>query len=57
MKIIIKCRTEIGDTIYWNGDSSNLETINNTKLLSLAKLVASNGETQTFGSWIIEKEK
>lgn len=58
MKIKVEIKnTILGDSIFWEGDSKDIDQIKNIPARNLASDVASDGETRYFGMWVVSEVK
>jgi len=47
----------LGDSIFWEGDSKNIDQIRNIPARNLAKIVARDGVSRKNGMWIVSEIK
>jgi len=56
MKIKVEVKNDIlGDSVFWEGDSANIDEIRNIPARLLAKRVILDGETRKDGMWVVSK--
>ena len=54
MKIKIKVKNEIlGDSIFWEGDSSKISEIRNVPARMLAEAIVKDGNSRKDGMWVV----
>jgi len=54
MNIKVEVKNEIlGNSIFWEGDSENINQIRNIPAKMLAKQVIKDGKTRKLGMWIV----
>jgi len=58
MKIQIEVKNEVlGDSIFWAGDSKDIEDIPNLPARIAAKSLLRTGQTYKFGMWVASEIK
>ena len=56
MKIKVEVKNEIfGDSVFWEGDSSDIDGIHNIPARLLAKKVMIDGKTRKDGMWVVSE--
>jgi len=54
MKIRVEVKNDIlGNSVFWEGDSSDIKQIRNTPARMLAEKVAADGKTRKDGMWVV----
>lgn len=54
MKLRVEVKNEIlGNSIFWEGDSTNIEQIRNIPAKQTAKQVAKDGKNRICGMWYV----
>jgi hypothetical protein len=54
MKIKVEVKNEIlGDSVFWEGDISDISKIRNIPARMLAERVAADGKTRKDGMWVV----
>ena len=58
MKIKVEVKNDLlGDSIFWEGDSKNIDQIRNIPAQNLAKMVVRDGVSRKNGMWIVSEIK
>lgn len=58
MKIRVEVKNKIlGDSIFWEGDSEDVDEILNFPARELAKMVKVDGGTKKNGMWVVSEVK
>lgn len=58
MKIRVEVKNEIlGNTLFWEGDETQIEEINNLPAKMTARKVVKDGKTRVFGMWVVSEMK
>lgn len=56
MEIKVKVKNEIlGDSVFWSGNSKDIEQIKNIPARMLARQVAKDGKTRRNGMWVVSE--
>lgn len=56
MKLRVEVKNDIlGDSVFWEGDSSRVDEIRNIPARQLAKRVMLDGKTRKDGMWVVSK--
>ena len=54
MKIKVEVKNEIlGDSVFWEGDESDIDQIRNIPAKMTAEKVIKDGKTRKFGMWLV----
>jgi len=58
MKIKVEVKNELfGDSVFWEGDSKDIDQIRNIPAQYLASIVARDGVSRKSGMWIVSEIK
>ena len=58
MKIKVEVKNDLlGDSVFWEGDSKDIDQIRNIPAQNLAKMVVRDGVSRKNGMWIVSEIK